>query len=188
VASGLILRFDNLDCITNNTTRFADEFVDGGSIISFGEHSFYVVVPESLPDEVTLFSDPLCDEDSCCSDNFDLGAMAEVLMTGAEEGADLLCTGSPSLECIPPESAATSQPQVHDTLDLAIQGLRTPLITSDLAEAAKELEQVRLALLNEANEIADTRRRVDSTVREYNIVHRLTPAGDGPSNLGRVQQ
>jgi hypothetical protein len=121
VASGLILRFDNLDCITNNTTRFADEFVDGGSIISFGEHSFYVVVPESLPDEVTLFSDPLCDEDSCCSDNFDLGAMAEVLMTGAEEGADLLCTGSPSLECIPPESAATSQPQVHDTLELAIQ-------------------------------------------------------------------
>jgi hypothetical protein len=28
---------------------------------------------------------------------------------------------------------------------------------------------VHLALLNEATEIADTRRRVDSTLREYNI-------------------
>jgi hypothetical protein len=63
-----------------------DKFIHGGSIISFGEHRFYVDVPEPLPDDVTSVFDPLFDEDSCCRDSFDLQAMSKVLMARVEDG------------------------------------------------------------------------------------------------------
>jgi hypothetical protein len=37
-------------------------------------------------------------------------------------------------------------------------------------------------------DINDTRRRVDSTLHEYNTAQGFTPAGDGPSRAGQVRQ
>jgi hypothetical protein len=73
-------------------------------------------------------------------------------------------------------------------LDLAIQGICTALtFTSDPAEAAKEFKKVCL-LLTEANEIADNKCPVESTLQVYNFAHGFTPAGDGPGMWGQVQQ
>jgi hypothetical protein len=74
-------------------------------------------------------------------------------------------------------------------LDAAITDLRAPLdISADPVKASEDLERTRLNLLKEAVDIDDTRRRVLSTINEYNVAHGFTPAGDGPSQAGQVRQ
>jgi hypothetical protein len=74
-------------------------------------------------------------------------------------------------------------------LDAAITDLRAPLdISADLVKVSEDLERTRLNLLKEAVDVDDTRRRVVSTINEYNIAHGFTPAGDGPSRAGQVRQ
>jgi hypothetical protein len=67
--------------------------------------------------------------------------------------------------------------------------LRAPLdISADPVKASDDLERTRLNLLKEAVNVDDTRRRVLSTINEYNVAHGFTPAGDGPSRAGQVRQ
>jgi hypothetical protein len=74
-------------------------------------------------------------------------------------------------------------------LDSGIIDLRAPLdLTADPAKLTKDLERTRRTLLKEAISIEDTRRRVLSTLHEYNTTQGYTPAGDGPSRAGQVRQ
>jgi hypothetical protein len=74
-------------------------------------------------------------------------------------------------------------------LDAAITDLRAPLnISVDPVKVSEDLERTRLNLLKEAVDVDDTRRRVLSTINEYNVAHGFTPAGDGPSRVGQVRQ
>jgi hypothetical protein len=67
--------------------------------------------------------------------------------------------------------------------------LRAPLdLTTDPVKVSEDLEWTRRNLLKEAIDIEDTRRRVLSTLHEYNTAHGFTPAGDGPSRAGQVRQ
>jgi hypothetical protein len=67
--------------------------------------------------------------------------------------------------------------------------LRAPRdLTVDPTKIAESLEQARLALLDKAVGIEDTRRRMNSTIHEYNTVQGYTLAGDGPSRAGQVHQ
>jgi hypothetical protein len=60
VASGLIWRFDTLDCVSDNLDCFGDGF-GCGSFLDIGSHCFYIAKP--FPEEVTDVLDPLCDAD-----------------------------------------------------------------------------------------------------------------------------
>jgi hypothetical protein len=74
-------------------------------------------------------------------------------------------------------------------LDTAITDLRAPLdITANPVKVSEDLERTRLNLLKEAVDVDDTRRRILSTINEYNVAHGFTPAGDGPSRAGQVHQ
>jgi hypothetical protein len=67
--------------------------------------------------------------------------------------------------------------------------LHAPLdLTADPTKIAENLEQARIALLDRAVGIKDTRRRVNSTLCEYNTAQGYTLAGDGPSRAGQVRQ
>jgi hypothetical protein len=67
--------------------------------------------------------------------------------------------------------------------------LRAPHdLTTDPAKLTEDLEQTCRVLLDSAVGIKDTRRRILSTVYEYNTAQGHTPAGDGPSRAGQVRQ
>jgi hypothetical protein len=86
-----------------------------------------------------------------------------------------------------PEQDAS--PPERDILDSAIMDMRAPLdLTGDPSKIAKNLEQARVALLEKAVDIDDTRRRVNSTLHEYNTAQGYTPAGNGPRRAGQVRQ
>jgi hypothetical protein len=74
-------------------------------------------------------------------------------------------------------------------LDSAITDLRAPLdITADPAKLTENLERTRLTLLKEVIGVEDTRRRILSTLHEYNTAQGYTPSGGGPSRVGQVRQ
>jgi hypothetical protein len=74
-------------------------------------------------------------------------------------------------------------------LDVAITDLRASLdISADPVKASEDLERTRLNLLKEVVDVDDTRRRVLSTINEYNVAHGFTPTGDGPSRAGQVRK
>jgi hypothetical protein len=186
VASVLVWRFGTFDCISDNLACFEDGFGDGGSFLDVGGHRFNVAKP--FPEEVMDVLDPLCDAGSSCSKSSDLGAMVEVLALEEEGGAGPSLTARPPLER-PPLPEQDPLPPEQDILESAIMDLCAPLdLTADPAKLAEDLEQARLALLDKAVGIEDTRRCVISMLREYNTVQGYTPAGDGPSRTGQVHQ
>jgi hypothetical protein len=188
VVSGLILRFGTLDCINDNLACFEKVFDDICFFLDVGGHRFYVAVAKPFLEEVTDLSDPFYDIGSRCSESSDLGAIVEVQALGDEEGGSMPRTTRPPLERSPPPEQA-APPAEQDILDTAIMDLRAPLdLTIDPSKAAKTLERTRIALLGKAIDIEDTRRHVNSTLREYNTVQGFTPTGDGPSRAGQVRQ
>jgi hypothetical protein len=113
--------------------------------------------------------------------------MVEVLALEEEGGGSPSRTARPPLER-PPLPEQDPPPPERDILESAIMDLHAPLdLTADPAKIAEDLEQARLALLDKAVGIEDTRRRVISTLREYNTAQGYTPAGDGPSRAGQVR-
>jgi hypothetical protein len=114
--------------------------------------------------------------------------MVEVLALEEDGGSDLPRTARPPLEC-PPLQEQDLPPPERDVLDAAITDLRAPLdLTADPAKLSEDLEQMRRNLLKEAIGVEDTRRRVLSTIHEYNTAQGYTLAGDGPSQAGQVHQ
>jgi hypothetical protein len=74
-------------------------------------------------------------------------------------------------------------------LDATIMDLRAPLdLAIDPVKAIKTLERTRITLLSKAVDIEDTRRRVNSTLHEYDTMQGFRPAGNGPSRAGQVRQ
>jgi hypothetical protein len=74
-------------------------------------------------------------------------------------------------------------------LDAAITDLRAPLdLTADPIKLSEDLERTRRNLLKEAIGVEDIRRRILSTLHEYNTAQGYTPAGDGPSRARQVHQ
>jgi hypothetical protein len=186
VASGLVWRFDTLDCISDNLAYFKDGLGDSGSFLDVGSHRFYIAKP--FPEEVTDVLDPLYDIGSDCSESSDLCAMVEVLALKEDGGGDLPRTARPPLER-PPLQEQDLLPPERDVLDAAITDLRAPLdLTANLAKFSEDLERTRRNLLKEAIDIEDTRWHVLSTLHEYNTAQSYTPAGDGPSRAGQVHQ
>jgi hypothetical protein len=100
VASGLIWRFDTLDCISDNLACFKDSFGDSGSFLDVSGHRFYVAKP--FPEEITDILDPLSDGGSSCGESYDFGAMVEVMTLGDEEGGDSPRPARLPLERLPP--------------------------------------------------------------------------------------
>jgi hypothetical protein len=186
VTSGLVWRFGTLDCISDNLACFEDGFSGSGSFLDVGSHRFYVAKP--FPEEVTDVLDPLCDAGSDYSESSDLCAMVEVMALEEDGGGDLPRSMRPSLER-PPLPEQDLPPPERDVLDAAITDLRAPLdLTADPAKLSEDLEQTRRNLLKEAIGVEDTRRRVLSTLHEYNTAQGYTPAGDGPNRAGQVRQ
>jgi hypothetical protein len=186
VASGLVWRFGTLNCVSDNLACFEDGFGDSGSFLDVGRHRFYVAKP--FPEEVTDVLDPLCDAGSDCSESSDLCAMVDVMALEEDGGGDLPRSARPPLER-PPLPEQDLLPPERDMLDAAITDLRAPLdLTADPAKLFEDLEWMRRNLLKEAIGVEDTRRRVLSTLHEYNTVQGYTPAGDGPSRAGQVRQ
>jgi hypothetical protein len=176
VASSLVWTFGTIDCVSNNLECFEDSFGDSGSFLDIGGHHFYIAKP--FPEEVTDVSDPLSDSGLSCSKSSDLGAMVEVLALEEGDGGGLSRTVLPPLER-PPLPEQDALPPERDILDSAIMDLRAPLdLTADPIKIAENLDQARIALLDKAVDIEDTRRRVKSTLREYNTVEGYIPAGD----------
>jgi hypothetical protein len=185
VASGLVWRFGTLDCISDNLDCFGDGF-GGGSFLDIGSHCFYVAKP--FLEEVTDVLDPLCDTESDDGESSDFCNMVEVLALEEDGGGDLPRSTRPPLERPPPPEQVLPPPE-RDVLDAAITDLRAPLdLTADPVKISEDLEWTRRNLLKEAVDVDDTRRRVLSTINEYNVAHGFTPARDGPSRAGQVRQ
>jgi hypothetical protein len=186
VASGLVWRFSTIHCVSDNLDCFENGFGASGSFLDIGGHRFYIAKP--FPKEVTDMSDPLSNSGSSCSESSDLSAMVEVLALEEGDGSGQLRTSCPPLEC-PPLPEQDAPPPEWDILDSTIMDLRAPLdLTADPAKIAENLEQVRIALLDKAVDINDTRRCVNSMLHEYNTTQGYTPAGDGPSQARQVRQ
>jgi hypothetical protein len=185
VASGLVWRFGTLDCISDNLDCFGNGF-GSGSFLDIGSHCFYVAKP--FPEEVTDVLDPLCDVDFDDGESSDFCNMVEVLALEEDGGGGLPRSARPPLERPPPPEQDLPPPE-RDVLDVAITDLRAPLdLTADPVKVSEDLERTRRNLLKEAIDVEDTRRRVLSTIQEYNTAHGFTPAGDGPSRAGQVRQ
>jgi hypothetical protein len=186
VASSLVWRFGNLDCVSDNLACFGDGLGSSGSFLDISNHNFYIAKP--FPEEVTDVLDPLCDAGSDCSESNDLCAIVEVMALEEDGGGDLPRIACPPLER-PPLPEQDLPPPEWDVLDAAITNLRAPLdLTTDPAKLSEDLERTRRNLLKEAIGIEDTRRRVLSTIHEYNTAQGYTLAGDGPSQAGQVHQ
>jgi hypothetical protein len=165
---------------------FGDGVGGSGSFLDISSHFFYVAKP--FPEEVTDVLDPLCDASSDCSESSDLCAMVEVMALEEDGGGDLPCTARPPLER-PPLPEQDLPPPERDVLDAAITDLRAPLdLTADPAKLSEDLERTFRNLLKEAIGVEDTRRRVLSTLHEYNTAQGYTPAEDGPSRARQVRQ
>jgi hypothetical protein len=186
VASGLVWRFGTFDCVSDNLAYFKNGLDDSGSFLNVGSHRFYVTKP--FPEEVTDVLDPLCDTDSDDSESSDFCTMVEVLALEEDGGGDPPHSARLPLERPPPQEQDL-QPPEWDVLDAAITDLCAPLdLTADPAKISEDLEQTRHNLLKEAVDVEDTRRRIVSTIHEYNTAHGFTLAGDGPSRAGQVRQ
>jgi hypothetical protein len=186
VASGLVWRFGTFDCVDDNLAHFENGFSNCGSFLDVGSHRFYVAKP--FPEEVTDVLDPLCDADSDDDESSDFCNMVEVRALEEDGGGGLPRSARPPLERPPPPEQDLPPPE-QDVLDAAITDLRAPLdISADPVKVSEGLERTRLNLLKEAVDVDDTRRRVLSTINEYNVAHGFTPAGDGPSLAGQVRQ
>jgi hypothetical protein len=165
---------------------FEGGFGSNVSFLDISSHRFYVAKP--FPEEVTDVLDPLCDAGLDCSESSDLCAMVEVTALEEDGGGDLPRTARPPLER-PPLLEQDLPPPERDMLDAAITDLPAPLdLTADPAKLFEDLERTRRNLLKEAIGVEDTRRRVLSTLHEYNTAQGYTPAGDGPSRAGQVRQ
>jgi hypothetical protein len=179
VASGLVWRFGTLECISDNLACFEDGFGGNGPFLDIGSHRFYVAKP--FLEEVTDILDPLSDAGSDCSKSSDLCAMVEVMALEEDGGGDLPRTAHPPLER-PPLPEQDLPPPERDVLDAAIMDLRAPLdLTADPAKLFEDLERMCCNLLKEAIGVEDTRRRVLSTLHEYNTAQGYTPAGMAPA-------
>jgi hypothetical protein len=179
VASGLVWRFGAFDCVGDNLAYFKNGLGDGS-------HHFYVAKP--FPEEVTDVIDPLCDTDSVDGESSDFCNMVEVLALEEDGGGSPPRSARPPLERPPPPEQDLPPPE-RDVLDVAITDLHAPLdITVDPVKVSEDLERTRRNLLKKAVDIDNTRRRVLSTINEYNITHGFTPAGDGPGRAGQVHQ
>jgi hypothetical protein len=114
--------------------------------------------------------------------------MVEVLALEEDGASDPPRTARPPLER-PPLREQDIPPPERDVLDSAITDLRAPLdLTADPAKLTEDLERTRRTLLKEAIGVEDTRRRILSTLHEYNTAQGYTPARDGPSRAGQVRQ
>jgi hypothetical protein len=114
--------------------------------------------------------------------------MVEVLALEDDGGGDPPRSARLPLERPPPQELDLPPPE-QDMLDAAIIDLRAPLdLIADPVKISEDLERTRRNLLKEAIDVEDTRRRVLSTLHEYNTTHGFTPAGDGPSRMGQVRQ
>jgi hypothetical protein len=163
VASGLVLRFDTIDCVNDNLAYSKNGFDDSGSFLDVGEHCFYVAITKPFPEEVHDVFDPLGDAGWSCSKSSNLGAM------GDDKGGDLPCTARPPLECLLPQEQAAPLPE-KDILDVAIMVLRAPLdLTIDPIKAAEALERTRIALLGKVANIEDNRHRVSCMLHEFYV-------------------
>jgi hypothetical protein len=186
VASGLVWRFGTFDCVDDNLANFKNGLGDSGSFLNVSSHRFYNAKP--FPEEVTDVLDPFCDTDSDDGKSSDFCNMVEVLALEEDGGGGPPRSARPPLERSPPPEQDLPPPE-RDVLDAAITDLRAPLdITADPVKVSEDLERTRLNLLKEAVDVDDTRRRVLSTINEYNVAHGFTPAGDGPSWAGQVRQ
>jgi hypothetical protein len=113
--------------------------------------------------------------------------MVEVLALEEDSGSDPPHTARPLLER-PPLRDQDLPPPERDVLDATITDLRAPLdLTADPSSISEDLERTCRNLLKEAIDVEDTRRRVLSTLHEYNTAQGYTPAGDGPSQAGQVR-
>jgi hypothetical protein len=186
VASGLVWRFGTFDCVSDNLADFKNGLGDSGFFLDVGSHRFYVAKP--FLEEVTDVLDPLCDTNSDDSESSNFCTMVEVLALEEDGGGDPPCSARPPLERPPPQDQDLPPPE-RDVLDASITDLRAPLdLTADPVKISEDLERTRRNLLKEAVDVEDTRRRVLSTIQEYNTAHGFTPARDGPSRAGQVRQ
>jgi hypothetical protein len=178
--------FSLAKALSASRVHFKSGFGNSGSFLDVGSHRFYVAKP--FPEEVTDMLDPLCDADSDNGESSDFCNMVEVRALEEDGGGGLPRSACPPLERPPPPEQDLSPPE-RDVLDAAITDLRAPLdISAVPVKASEDLEWTHLNLLKEAVDVDDTRRRVLSTINEYNVAHGFTPAGDGPSRVGQVRQ
>jgi hypothetical protein len=186
VASSLVLRFGTFVYVSDNLAYVKNGLDDSGSFLDVGSHRFYVAKP--FPEEVTDMLDPLRDIDSDDGESSDFCTMVELLALEEDGGGDPPRSACPPLKC-PPPPEQDLPPVERDVLDAAITDLSAPLdLTADQVKIFEDLERTRHNLLKEAIDVEGTRRRVLSTLHEYNTAHGFTPAGDGPSQAGQVHQ
>jgi hypothetical protein len=179
VASGLVWRFGTLDCVSDNLACFGDGFGGSGSFLDIGSHCFYVTKP--FPEEVTDVLDPLSDGGSSYGKSCDFGTMVKVMALGDEEGGDPPRSVRPPLERLPLQEQNAPLPE-HDTSDVAVVDLRTPLDrVIDPARVVEALERTRLSLLSRAAREEAARHHMSTTLREFYDAH-----GDAPDELVRA--
>ncbi|KAM0919739.1 hypothetical protein ACQ4PT_007916 [Festuca glaucescens] len=199
VVSGLVQRLGALDYVSDNAGDFrTGAFPRNGIFINFGVHRVYVsTVPANrYPDVVHVAADPpavLAARGRCTAHP----TSCEVMMAGTgaeaskEAGAENHAPAKSARPSKPGYERAenlaaqigTSSAPNPNPLQAAIEQLNVPVTSAaDIALAREQLEEQRLSILHEANEIARVRQELDITLREYNTAQGLANVAE-PSRV-----
>ncbi|KAM0839317.1 hypothetical protein ACQ4PT_060393 [Festuca glaucescens] len=199
VVSGLVQRLSALDYVSDNAGDFSTgAFPRNGVFINFGVHRVYVgTVPANrYPDVVHVAADPPAIL-AARGRRTARPASCEVMMagTGAEARKEADAEKQVPAKSARPSKpgyeraenlaaqASTSSAQIPNPLQAAIVQLYVPVTSAaDIALTREQLEEQRLSILHEANEVARVRQELDITLREYNTTQGLAN-DDEPSRV-----
>lgn len=169
VASGLVLAFGAFDCVIDNAGCFSSSVLpENGYVIHFGEHRVFVAIVPEFPAEVHACSDRLPEEAAGYESRAGLRNYAECMVTFNSDR---------------PEASRTAA--ARGSVEALVEDLTTPITPDEDPEATTApLKLTRQHLIDSANNVASTQRRVEAQVREFNTVHNFTPVTVDPSRMG----
>ena len=184
IVSGLVQRWGSLEFVSDNAGCFGNAPPPrDGIFLNLGSHRIYIAktVPCRYPAQVCTAADPPLSGASGGRHRDSSVTYAEVLMTApaanAGKGPATATEDSTSKRqrWAPKEKqlAGTSQmPAKANQIHRTIEKLATPVTAgADPALTAAQLEEQRIALLKEAEALAETRREIDLEQREYYKAH-----------------
>ena len=86
------------------------------------------------------------------------------------------------------EAGTSEVPAKPSRIEKAIEGLAKPIAAgAEVRLSHEQLEEQRLYVLEEARKVAEQKRELDRSLREYQSAHGLSPTSNLPSKIGLVR-